>query len=110
MVTKSNITQLQETIPHYLRKNKGKEGRSKSPSLVIQKEMHLQGRLQNAHMTSLELHQIGSFTTKISRPHPCMQSCTAADANSWDLPNLCQTAEKGKRDGAREKGQDERAR
>lgn len=96
MVTKSNITQLQETIPHYLRKNKGKEGRSKSPSLVIQKEMHLQGRLQNAHMTSLELHQIGSFTTKISRQHPCMPSCTAADANSRDLPKSVPNCGEGK--------------
>lgn len=55
-------------------------------------------------MKSLELHQIGSFTTKISRQHPRMQSCTA-DANSRDLPNLCQTAE-GRREGAWERGQE----
>lgn len=59
---------------------------------------------ENAHMKSLELHQIGSFTTKISRQHPRMQSCTA-DANSRDLPNLCQTAE-GRREEARERGQE----
>jgi hypothetical protein len=100
MFTKSSITNSREAIPHYLR-NKGEESPligddSKGDAFVRQTE--------NAHTTSLELHQIGSLTTKISRQHPCMQSCTA-DAHSRDLPNLCQTAE-GRREGAREKGQE----